>query len=303
MTGGVSSTSIFIHGRTYTPKELQGEGNDINRLIISPAFFGVMGLPVLTGRALTDHDDRAAPTVAVINETAVRTYFRGVNPLGQRFGTNPNRPSDIEIVGVVRDAKYADLREAAPPTMYVSYLQAPRATTTFELRTEAAPAAGAVRDVVHQLDPNLPIVKISTQADEIERRLAMERLFAQAYAIFGGVALLLASVGLFGLMSYNVARRTAEMGIRMALGAQRIDVLRMVMRESLLLVAAGVVAGLAIAFGAGRLLATLLFGLAPHDLSTLMAAIAVMVVVSAVAAYLPARRASRVDPIVALRYE
>jgi len=305
ITGNQSSTVIFVQGRSYTPSELRGETNEIYRLVISPEFFRVMGLPILAGRALTDRDGRTAPRVAVINETAVRTYFKGVNPIGQRFSSNPNKPSDIEVVGVVRDAKYSDLRGPVPPTMYVSYLQAPRAAVTFELRTAASPAAvtATVREAVRQVDPAVPIVKLSTQADEIERRLSQEKLFAQAYGIFGGIALLLASIGLFGLMSYNVARRTPEMGIRMALGAQRVDVLRMVMRESLLLVGIGVAAGLAVAFGAGRLLKSLLFGLAPHDVATIAVAIAVMGAVSAVAAYLPARRASRVDPIVALRYE
>jgi ABC-type antimicrobial peptide transport system permease subunit len=189
--------------------------------------------------------------------------------------------------------------------MYISSLQAPRGAFAFALRTVVPPAsiAPAIRAAVRDIDSNLPITRISTQADEVEKRLASEKLFAQSYALFGGVALLLASIGLFGLMSYSVARRTPEMGIRLALGAQRPEVMRMIMRESLGLVAVGVVCGVAVAMGAGRLVKTMLFGLPPHDALTLSVAIGVMAVVSAAAAYLPARRASRVDPIIALRYE
>jgi len=160
-----------------------------------------------------------------------------------------------------------------------------------------------MREIARQIDPNLPLTDVSTQMEQVEKRFEQEKLFAQAYSLFGGLALLLAAIGLFGLMSYNVARRTNEIGIRMALGAQRQDVLRLVMRESMILVAAGVIAGVAIALGASSLVATLLFGLPPRDPSTLVTAVVVMVLVSALAGYLPARRASRVDPMVALHYE
>ena len=160
-----------------------------------------------------------------------------------------------------------------------------------------------VRQAVTQIDPNLPLTDVSTQIEQVERRFQQEKVFAQAYTLFGALALLLASIGLFGLMSYNVARRTNEIGIRMALGAQRQDVVRLVMRESMILVVIGVAAGLGIAITASRFIATLLFGLAPTDVMTMFLAIGVMVLVSAIAGYLPARRASRVDPMVALHYE
>src|SRR5262249_15581823 len=162
-----------------------------------------------------------------------------------------------------------------PATMYVSTLQQPRGSFAFALRTEVPPASivPAIRAAVREIDPNLPITRISTQADEVEKRLAPEKLFAQSYAVFGGVALLLASIGLSGLMSSPVARRTAEMGIRLALGAQRPEVLQMIMRESLRLVAAGVVCGIAVAMGAGQLVKSMLFGLPPHDAMTLALAI------------------------------
>jgi ABC-type antimicrobial peptide transport system permease subunit len=156
---------------------------------------------------------------------------------------------------------------------------------------------------VRQIDPNLPLTDVSTQIEQLERRFMQEKLFAQAYTLFGALALVLASIGLFGLMSYNVSRRTNEIGIRMALGAQRHDVLSLVMRESMILVVIGVLAGLGIAIAASRLVATLLFGLPPTDVMTMILAIGVMVMVSALAGYLPAHRASRVDPMVALHYE
>jgi predicted permease len=303
LAGAVNSTTVWVQGRSYASAE-PGADTDCNRMVVSPEFFRVYGIPVIVGRGLTDRDDEAAPRVAVVNETAARTLFQG-NALGRRFGNSITHTGDIEVVGVVRDVKYSDLREPAPPTMYVSSLQAPRGAFAFALRATVPPASivPTVRAVVRDIDPDLPITRISTQADEVEKRLAPEKLFAQSYAVFGGIALLLASIGLFGLMSYTVARRTAEMGIRLALGAQRPDVLQMIMRESLRLVAVGVACGLAIAIGAGRLVETMLFGLAPHDPGTVTIAIAVMTLVSAIAAYLPARRASRVNPIVALRYE
>ncbi len=173
------------------------------------------------------------------------------------------------------------------------------------MRTAADPgsAIGAIREAVRQIDPNLPLMDVATQEEQIDKNLQQERVFAQAYAMFGGLAMLLAAVGLFGLMSYSVARRTNEIGIRMALGAQARDVLGLVMGESMRLVAAGIVIGLVVAIAAGRLVASLLFGLAATDAMTILVATLVMLVVAATAGYLPARRASRVDPLVALHYE
>jgi ABC-type antimicrobial peptide transport system permease subunit len=161
----------------------------------------------------------------------------------------------------------------------------------------------AVREAVRTIDPNLPVMDMSTQMEQIERRFEQERIFARAYVLFGALALLVAAIGLFGLMSYTVTRRTPEIGIRMALGAEQRTVLRMVLRESLVLVAIGVVIGVAAAAGAGRLLSSLLFGIEPHDAFSSVAAVVVMVAVAALAGYLPARRASRVDPMLALRHD
>jgi predicted permease len=305
LSGSINSTSIFVQGRVYPAGRQQGEANSINRLVISPNFFDVLGIPIVMGRGVTERDDAAAPKVVVINEAAARKYFPQENPIGRRFGSSLETTSQLEIVGVLHDVKYDSVRDAPPPTMYVPYRQTRLGSAIFELRTAGEPAGvmGSVRDAARQIDSNLPLTDVSTQIEQVEKRFAQEKLFAQAYTLFGGLALLLASIGLFGLMSYSVARRTNEIGIRMALGAQRLDVLRLVMQESMVLVIVGVAAGLAIAIAASRFVSTLLFGLPPTDVVSMVLAVGVMVLVSALAGYLPARRASRVDPMVALHYE
>ncbi len=262
-------------------------------------------MPLLIGRGLTDRDHETALKVAVINEAAVRKYFPNEHPIGQRFGNSIETTGDLEIVGVLRDAKYNSMRDDAPATMYVPHLQARMAAPSFAVRTAAEPMSivPSLREAVRPIDPHLPVTNISTQMEQVEQRLLQERLFANAYALFGGIALLLASVGLFGLMSYSVARRTNEIGIRMALGAQRENVLRLVMGESMVLVAIGVTLGVLIALAAGRLVASQLFGVAATDIVTMSLATVMMLGVAAVAGYVPARRASRVDPMVALRDE
>ena len=300
LSNSVSSTSIFRQGRTYAPRQ----SDSINVLSISPDYFKTMEMPLVSGRGFTERDSQSAPKVAIINETAVRKYFPNENPIGLRFGQTVEQSGQLEIVGVLRDAKYNGVRDDIPPTMYVPHLQG-RPATVFQVRTAADPASaiGSIREAVRQIDPNLPLMDVATQEEQIDKNLQQERVFAQAYAMFGGLAMLLAAVGLFGLMSYSVARRTNEIGIRMALGAQARDVLGLVMGESMRLVAFGIVIGLVVAMAAGRLVASLLFGLAATDAMTMLVATLVMLVVAATAGYLPARRASRVDPLVALHYE
>ena len=301
LSGSVNGTSFIVQGRPYS----RGPHNDINRVRIAPDFFETLQIPILRGRGFTDRDSLSAPKVGVINEAAVRKFFPNEDPLGKRYGSSPETSDQFEIVGIVRDIKYNALREPAPPTQYVPYAQSPLGAMAFEVRTATDPTIPmpAIREAVRQVDSNLPILDMATQMEHIERRFAQERVFARAYTLFGGLALLVASIGLFGLMSYNVTRRTTEIGIRMALGAQQQNVLRMVMRESLILVVVGVVIGVGAALGAGRFVASLLFGLTPTDAPTSGAAIALMLMVSAIAGYLPARRASRLDPMRALRHD
>ena len=304
LSGGVNSTGIFIRGRVY-PAGQRDFNNSINRLVVSTNFFEMMEIPVVAGRAFSPRDNDTAPKVAVINEAAAKKYFPDANPVGQRFGSSPETTDQLEIVGVLRDAKYNSVRDPAPPTMYVPYFQTRTGSAVIEVRTAGDPVTvtGGVREAVRQIEPNLPMMDVSTQLEQVERRFAQEKIFAQAYTLFGGLALLVASIGLFGLMSYAVSRRTNEIGIRMALGAQRGAVMRQVLVESMVLVAIGIAIGVAGSLGAGRFVSTLLFGLAPTDAMTIVAATAVMIVVSALAGFLPARRASRVDPMVALRYD
>jgi predicted permease len=304
LSGSVNSWDIYVQGRVY-PTSREGLDVEIYRLVVGPDFFKVMEIPLLSGRTFTEQDVDTAPKVVLVNEAAAHKFFPGNNPLGRRFGPSAETASQLEIVGVVRDVRYSSVREPAPPTMYVPYRQARLGNAVFEVRSAGAVQASvaAIREAIRNVDPNLPLLDVSTQLEQIERRFAQEKVFAQAYTLFGAIALLIASVGLFGLMSYSVARRTNEIGIRMALGAQQYDVLTMVMRESMLLVVAGVVIGIGAAAAASRLVDALLFGLPAIDLPTMGVAILVMLVVSALAGYLPARRAAGVDPMVALRYE
>lgn len=302
LSGSVNGTSFVVQGRPYSREA----DTSINRVRIAASLLEAMEIPIVAGRAFTSRDDgERAPRVAIINEAAVRTFFPNEIPLGRRFGPNPEASGQIEIVGIVRDARYDSVRDSAPPTMYVPYTQYPVGGMWFEVRVagDSAAVIGSIREAVRQVDASVPLIDMSTQMEQIERRFSQERVFAQAYSLFGGLALLVASVGLFGLMSYSVTRRTNEVGIRMAIGAARADVVRMVMRESLILVLIGVVIGVASALAAGRLVASLLFGLAPTDTPTIALAVLVMIVVSAFASYFPARTASRVDPMVALRYQ
>ncbi len=301
LSGSTSSTSIFVQGRTYA----QEQRDEIYRVVASTAFFQTMEIPLLAGREFTQRDADGAPPVAIINAAAARKYFPNESALGRHFGTNLEESGKIEVVGILRDAKYNSVRDAPVPTMYVPFQQTPRDTATFEVRTDGDPLAaiGSIRDAVREVDPDIPIMNVSTQLEEVEKRFLQEKLFAQAYTLFGGLALLVASIGLFGLMSYSVSRRTNEIGIRMALGARAQDVLALVMGESMALVATGVVIGLCGAMAASRLVSSLLFGLAPTDPLTMAGAVVLMVLVSALAGYLPASRASHIDPMAALHYE
>ena len=304
LSGSVNQTSIFVQGRTYDPGVQQQDS--INRLVVAPNFFDVMGIPLTVGRGFSEGENNAtAAKVVIINDAAAKKYFADGNPIGRRFGSSIETSGQLEVVGVVRDAKYDSVRDEVPATMYVPFRQARMGTPTIAVRTVGDPLAvvPTIRETVRSIDANIPMVDVSTQMEQVERRFEQERVFAQAYTLFGTLALILAAVGLYGVMSYNVARRTNEIGIRIALGARREQVLGATMRESLVLVGIGLVVGVMVVLGASRFVASLLFGVPKNDPLTVGLAVAVLVVVGAAAAYLPARRASRVDPMVALRSE
>ena len=298
LSGGRSTAGMHIRGKP-------GQ-NEIHVMSVSPDFFKTLEIPVLIGRGFTEHDLATPQATVMINEAAAKKFFAGENPIGQRIGSNAEEAEAgaTEIIGVIKDTKYNSLREPAPATLYRVHQRNATAASVIA-RTAGDPSAmiETVRAAMRQVDPELPLTGMTTQTDQIEGRVEQERLFALAYSLFGGLALLLACIGLFGLMSYNVSRRTSEIGIRIALGAQRGGVVGMVLRESMIMVAVGVVLGLVAAVAASRLLTAILFGLSPTDVWTMAAAILLMIVVSLAAGYLPARRASRVDPMVALRYE
>ena len=301
LAGSVNTTGMFVQGRTYAVDTI----TSINRLVVAPGFLEMLRIPLLLGRTLTERDNGAAQKVAVINETAAKQYFPNQNPIGQHFGSTQETSNTLEIVGVVRDVKYNSVRDEAPPTMYVTYFQYRMSSPSFIARTAADPLSvvSAIREQVRAIDPAMPVVNVTTQMEQIENRIAQERLFAQAYALFGGLALIVAAVGLFGLMSYSVSRRTNEIGIRMALGANPQSVLQQVLGESLVLVLIGVGLGIAAALGAGRFVASFMFGVATRDATTMVVATVTLLTVATLAGYLPARRAARVDPMVALREE
>ena len=299
LSGSTSTSSMWKQGQT----DLKAAEEEMYMMDVSPTFFTTMGIPVLRGRGFTDHDDKAAPKITIINEAAARTLFPDGDVLGRRIGGSFEKSNEYEIVGIVRDTKYDSVRDPGPPTMYRCAWQMPTRSLNVVLRTAGDPLAmtETVRAAMRDVDPTLPIQRFTSQTEEISQRFAQERLFATAYTAFGALALLLACIGLFGLMSYNVSRRTNEIGIRMALGAQRTTVLGMVMRESMLLVTLGVVLGLTAAVWAGRFVSAVLFGLSATDAVTIAAAVTSILVVSALAGYLPARRAANVDPMEALR--
>jgi predicted permease len=299
LSGNTSITSLFRQGATS-----QKDGKDTYFMSVSPKFFDTMQIPILRGRDFDARDVEKPTASAIINETAAKKYFPNEDPIGQRVGLTADQSGESEIIGIIRDTKYDSVRDAAPPTMYVPIRAGTRSVTVM-MRTAGDPAmmTETVRAALQRIDPDVPMTGITTQTDNLDQRFSQERLFAIAYSLFGALALLLACIGLFGLMSYSVSRRTNEIGIRMALGAQRASVVGMVLRESMILVAIGVVIGLAGAIAGGRFVESVLFGLSTTDTVTMTVAIGAIIIVSLMAGYLPARRAARVDPMVALRYE
>ena len=270
---------------------------------VSPAFFATMGIPVLQGRAFTDRDGPGGPKVAILNEAAARMLFPDGDALGRRIGESFEKAGELEVVGVVRDTKYASVREPGPPTMYRSVWQSTQRNLHVVLKTGGEPLAmsEAVREAMREIDPTVPVQEFTSQSEQISQRFAQERLFAYAYAAFGVLAVLLACIGLFGVMSYNVARRSNEIGVRMALGARRTTVVGMVIGESIRLVTLGIVLGLAAVLWAGRFVQTLVYGVTASDPLTIGGALALVAVVTVAAGGVPARRASNVNPIDALR--
>ena len=287
-------------GREGTSSQATGTFN-----FVSPEYFRTLRTPLLAGRDFDDRDTKTSAPVAIVNESAARKFFPGVIAVGRHF-RKPSQAAPIEIVGIVKDSKYESLREVIPPTFFLPAVQVPPRTQAeeFLIRTSIPPSAliPSVRSAIRELNSEVPL-NIHTLADQIADNLVQERLLATLSGFFGGLALLLAMVGLYGVLSYFVTQRRVEFGIRMALGAERGSILRLVMRDVVVVLAVGVATGLAAALASVKMLERMLFGLEPRDAMTMAAAACLLSGMALLAGYLPARRATRADPMIALRSE
>jgi len=280
-------------------------------LTVGPDYLATMKIPLIAGREIDARDFARSAAVAVVNEQYVKVNFDGRMPLGEHIATeqSPGKPPlDYEIVGVTRDFRYGGLKEKFPEIAFVPFNQTPFSRVgemTYSLRTAGNPdsVVTAVREIVRQADARVPVTHIKTQAAMVEQTMTQEILFARLCSGFAALALVIACVGLYGSMSYTVARRTGEIGIRMALGAPRGRVVWMVMRQVAIMGAIGLAIGLPAWWLLSRLVESLLYGIKRDDPSSIAAAIGTMAIALLAAAYAPARRASRIDPVIALRSE
>ena len=302
MTESIWQSTVHVEG--YTP----GEGEDMNPRIngVGPSFFTTIGMPLVAGREFDARDVLGSPPVAVVNDAFARSYFKDTNPVGRRLGFGRDEKMSIEIVGVVRDARLDRMREEPERFVFVPAAQQDDLTgAVFYVRTDGDPSALAtpVRAATREIDAALPVSDIKTMAAVVDESLFTDRIVAGLSAAFGLLATLLASVGLYGVMSYAVARRTREIGVRVALGADRSRILKLVLGEVAILTGIGMAIGLPGGWGLGRLIESRLFGLRAFDPPTLVLTAAVLATATLLAGALPALRALRVQPASALRYE
>jgi predicted permease len=311
---GVSATSYssftFNEGGWSGTLYVQGYENnkDINvsHNIIGAGYFPTMQIPLLTGRGFSQQDTATSLRVAVISETMARTMFPMGSPIGRHYGTGgPQHANDIEVVGIAKDVKYESLAQSAVAADYFPYTQWPGYLPDLEVRYsgDLSSISAAVQKTIHSVDRNLPINNVTTLDEQVALAILDEKLVAQLSTFFGLLAVFLSSIGIYGLMSYVVSRRTNEIGIRMALGANRSQIQWQITREITLLVGLGVAIGIPVTLAGGRLVTSMLYGLHGTDPWNLVTAICLLVLVAILVGYLPARRASRVDPMVALRNE
>jgi predicted permease len=302
ISGWVSNGPILPDGGA----DAAGVQSDWN--LVGADFLEVMGIPVIMGRGIEPRDMASTPRVAVINQTLARRAFGEGSPVGRRFRWSWKKDWDVEVIGVVRDAKFDSLRGDAPPTIYVPYTQATygfQPNMTFEVRIAGNMTEGiaAIRRAVADVDRKLPLIHVQTQETQIDDSLAQEHAFATLVSLFSAIALALACVGLYGSVAYTVTRRTRELGVRMALGADRFAVLRMLLTQVAITVGAGLALGLPATWMLTRVVESQLYGITAHDPASMVMACAGVVGTAMIAALLPARRAMRIDPVRALRYE
>jgi predicted permease len=296
--GGWSSMGIGIEGYTFKPDEISAL--PFNH--VGPEYFGTIGIPIVRGRAITAEDRATSLPVTVVNETFAQRYWEGQDPIGKHITVNDQQ---ITVVGVARNSAHDRLGGPTPPLFFQPILQSWPSNATLHVRTAGDPLAltQALRRAFEEIDPGLPFTDVRTLEEHIGANSFAQRIGAWASATFGVLALLLAAVGLFGILSYSVAQRTREIGLRIAVGASRRDVVGLVVGRAMRLTAVGGVVGLLLAAGAGQLLRSQLLGVSPLDPVTFVAVVALLGAVALLAAWLPARRAARVDPIVALQAE
>jgi putative ABC transport system permease protein len=301
--------SFQIEGRAPVPEQ---QAPSAAFIPVGPKYFETVKAGIVLGRAFTPQDDAEHPGAVVVNEAFVRHYFPNEGPIGRRMRIEPaariwdnKRLTSFEIVGVVRDVKFAGLAASSEPAYYIPASQAPLGDMTLLVHTTSDPKSivAGLRQAVWSVDPNQPISNVNTLEQIVSDSIAQPRLNMLLMMLFGGLALLLSAVGIYGLLSYAVTQRTQEMGIRMALGANVGDVLKLVLKQGMFLALIGEAIGLAGAFALTRLIRGLLFGVTPTDTTIFAGVVAVLTLTAFLACYLPARRATKVDPLVALRYE
>jgi predicted permease len=303
IAGNVSMHTVVPEGHQRNENEDQSAlFNSVGR-----DFFSMLGIRMIAGRQFDATDTRSSQKVAVVNESFVKRFFPKLNPVGRSFNAGWNHPERVLIVGVCRDMKYYSVRKTPEATFYQPYWQATDGLgrATFAIRTHMNTAAMAplLRTAVQSIDGNLPMLDIRTQNEQIAATMQQERIFADLTAAFGVLALILASIGIYGILAYSVSRKTNEIGIRMALGARGTQVMRMVLGEAGWMTIIGVMAGLGCALAMGRVVASMLYGLKAWDAKTLASAAGVLLLVALAASWIPARRAAGIDPMQALRHE
>jgi putative ABC transport system permease protein len=301
LTLSLSGSDFRIEGR---PEPEAGKEMIINTSSVSPGYFSTLGISLMKGRDFSDRDNSDAPRAAIINNDLARIYFPGEDPLSRRI-TFDDGESWISIVGVVADTKRLGVDTAAKPEVYFPYLQVPASSMSLVVRTATEPLtlAGAVKNEIKMIDKDLPLGESKTMQQVLSESNSGRRFNLVLLTVFATVALILAMVGIYGVMSYAVTQRTHEIGIRVAIGAQSRDVFRMVVGEGMILAMIGIGFGLVGAFALTRLMTTMLFAVEPTDPATFVTIAALLTGVTLVACYVPGRKATKVDPLVALRYE
>jgi putative ABC transport system permease protein len=313
LTGSGRVTTIAVEGRPDSGARGQSEGGSVSTRagenamanVVGPGYFRTLGIPLLRGRDFEPRDTESAPRVAIVSESMAKQFFPGEDPIGRHFTPGATATSNmrIEIVGVARDSKYAALSEGVSPVVYFPLAQQHETGVTLYVRAAGSPEnlVSQLRREIQAIEPNLPVPDVHTVRETVGTSLYVPRMGAILLTVFGGLAMLLAALGVYGVLAFSIARRTREIGIRVALGADRGRVLRLIVREGMTLVVMGLATGLAAGWFGATAIRGFLFDVSPRDVTAFTVVPLILAAVALVACYLPARRAMRVDPMVALR--